>query len=143
VAAAADQIASHLTASVQQGLTTGGTDDLGVRTWQGAAVEVELSLDPTRTVDLPHKTIEMPCTLHLAVARRDVPRGGQALDQVRSHRVAREGTPLQRWNLAGQEDLPDDVVQALALDTDPAVVAALGAGSRQRQLWRERSGDRD
>ena len=51
--------------------------------------------------------------------------------------MVREGSVPRRWYLAAQEDLPDDVVQALTLDEDPAVEAALEAGARQRRQWRE------
>lgn len=141
VTAAADQVASHLTVGGVEGLVGGEADELGVRSWRGSAVSVDLYFSPTKIVDFPGKEIEIPCCLQLALARQDVPSDRQPSDHERSRRLARSGTPMQRWYLAAQDDLPVDVVQALALDDEPSVVAALEAGARQREHWRKRVAD--
>ncbi|MBC3761824.1 hypothetical protein ACUN7V_17115 [Quadrisphaera oryzae] len=141
VAAAADQVASHLTAGGVEGLVGGGADELGVRSWRGSAVSVDLYFSPTKTVDFPGKKIEIPCCLQLAVARQDAPSDRQPSDHERARRAAQSGTRMQRWYLAAQDDLPADVVQALALDDEPAVVAALKASAGQRERWRKRVAD--
>jgi len=145
VAAAADEVASHLSGGGVDGLVGVDLDDLGARLWQAGAVSVELYFSPAKTVELPHKSIEVQCVLQLAASRLDAPSDWQPPDHERSRRVVREGSALRRWYLAAQEDLPDDVVQALALDEDPAVVAALEVSARQRGQWRERvaGGDED
>ncbi|NAZ80947.1 hypothetical protein GTR02_03845 [Kineococcus sp. R8] len=53
-----------------------------------------------------------------------------------ARRTARDGTPVARWYLAADPDLPDDVVAVLARDADPAVVAALAAAEPLRRLVR-------
>lgn len=46
-------------------------------------------------------------------------------DAERARRLAREGTAVERWYLAGQRVLPPDVVTALEDDDDPLVVSAV------------------
>ncbi|MBC3762016.1 hypothetical protein ACUN7V_12445 [Quadrisphaera oryzae] len=46
-------------------------------------------------------------------------------DPERARRLAREGTAVERWYLAGQRALPPDAVAALEEDDDPLVVSAV------------------
>lgn len=136
VAAAADEVASHLSGGWHRRTGRGRAGRLRRSALAGRSGQRGAVLHPTKTVQLPHKTIEVPCSLQLAASRPDAPSDWQPPDHERSRRVVREGSALRRWYLAAQEDLPDDVVQALALDEDPSVVAALEAGARQRGQWR-------
>ncbi|MEJ5914005.1 hypothetical protein [Pseudokineococcus sp. 1T1Z-3] len=76
-------------------------------------------------------------SLHLALERTDTPPEGRPHDPDRDLAVARTGSPVARWYLAGQDVLADDVVAQLAGDDDPAVRAALAAGAEERQITKE------
>ena len=136
VAEAAGRIAEHLSAPEGHGLVPGQPDP-DWRSWSAPAVAVTLYIFPTRTVGHPPHLIEMPGSLQLALERSDAPNEGLSSDPARARKVAREGSAMQRWYLAGEEDLPEDVVQVLAQDDDPEVVAALAVGARQRQAYRD------
>lgn len=89
--------------------------------WGGGQARVALNVDPERQLGRfrvrPH--------LHLQIERTDTPHEGLPADDERSRRVTREGTPIARWHLAAQQQLPIDVIDALTLDDDPAIVVAI------------------
>lgn len=101
--------------------------------WHAGAVTV--SYDVTPATPLGRDTV--PAVLHLDLARRDTPAEGVPLDVDRARRVALEGSAVERWYLAGHDDLPDDVVDTLSRDGDPAVTSALDAGAGQRRVFAE------
>ncbi len=74
----------------------------------------------------------VPALLVLDVQRADTPHEGLAADPERARRLAREGSAITRWYLAGEDHLPEDVVVLLAADEDPAVVAASEADEGRR-----------
>ncbi|MGQ7352971.1 GNAT family N-acetyltransferase [Quadrisphaera oryzae] len=107
--------------------------------WTTSDVEVSLNASSHPWAPPPEhlRALAAPCSLHLAVERRDAPRDGLPWDHERALRLARHGSRVERWYLAAQDDLTDDVVEVLGRDDDPAVVAALDDGARQRVVHRE------
>lgn len=89
--------------------------------WSGGEVVISLNAEPTRR----HEQYVVPATMQLAVERSDTPAEGLAPDPERARRIARTGSPLQRWHLAAERDLPEDVIELLRQDRDPAVAAAI------------------
>ncbi|MEJ5946347.1 hypothetical protein WDZ17_13700 [Pseudokineococcus basanitobsidens] len=67
----------------------------------------------------------------------DAPSEGRPADPARDLRVVREGSAIARWYLTGHDHLGDDVVDLLARDDDPVVVAALAARDKHRRFARE------
>ncbi|WP_432572622.1 hypothetical protein [Kineococcus sp. SYSU DK005] len=121
-----------------------GEPDADWSTWSGGEVVLMLNVTPQRQLDAPGKSGEpgryrLPALLHLALERADTPAQGLPFDLARAHRLARQGSAIARWYLAGEDLLPEDVVALLAADEDPAVVAALNANEEHRrseQQWR-------
>ncbi|MEH3078764.1 MAG: hypothetical protein PGN11_19230 [Quadrisphaera sp.] len=118
--------------------------------WTTADVEVSLHLSRFPSLHpLPDRleALAAPCSLQLAVERTDAPREGLPWDHERALCLARHGSPVERWYLAAQDDLTDDVVEVLQDDDDPVVVAALEDGAHQREVHREdeeeRRGERE
>ncbi|NAZ76067.1 hypothetical protein GTQ99_11685 [Kineococcus sp. T13] len=118
--------------SGQVGPAQAGDPDPDWVTWSGGEVVLSLNVSPRRSLG-GHV---VPAVLQLAAERADTPSEGLAPDPERARQLAREGSPIARWYLAGQDVLPDDVVAVLAADADPAVRAALAANEQQRQFTR-------
>ena len=78
----------------------------------------------------------VPALLILRIERADAPHHPLVPDSQRARRLARDGSAIVRWYLAGEDHLPDDVVALLAADEDAAVVAALNVNEAQRRLAR-------
>lgn len=91
--------------------------------WAGGEVVVSLNATSARK----HDQFVVGAMVQLAIERSDTPAEGLPPDPQRARRIARSGTPLQRWYLAGERDLPDDVVALLRDDEDPDVSAAMNA----------------
>ncbi|GAA4975542.1 hypothetical protein [Kineococcus glutinatus] len=121
-----------LIGSGQVGAVQPGCPDPDWSTWSGGDVVLSLNAGPQRRLG-KHR---LPALLHLAIERADTPSEGLSLDLQRAQRLAREGSPIDRWYLPGDDLLPDDVVALLAADPDPAVVAALYANAGQRRVAR-------
>ena len=113
----------------QAGPLQPGEPDPDWSTWTGADVVVFLNVTPQRELG----KYLIPAVLQLAPERADTPAEGLPPDPERARRLAREGSPLTRWYLAGHDHLPQDVVAPLAADADAAVIAALNANERQRR----------
>ena len=128
----ADALRALLT-SGQVGPVQPGEPDPDWSTWTGADVVISLNVTPQRELG---KHL-VPAVLQLALERADTPTEGLPPDPERTRRLAREGSPLTRWYLAGHDHLPEDVVALLAADADAAVVAALDANERQRRSARD------
>lgn len=102
---------------------------------QGAGRGVVVSLYTAGETSLgPHS---LPAHLHLSIARADTPSEGLPRDDDRSRRVLREGSVIDRWFLAGERELPDDVIAALEDDPDSRVRAAADS----ERWYRERTID--
>ncbi|MBF4463236.1 MULTISPECIES: hypothetical protein [unclassified Rathayibacter] len=104
-------------------------------TWHGGPARVSLNVRPAyqpgRIVEPPH--------LHFQIERLDTPSDGLPEDDEHDRLVARTGSSLARWHLAGKMRLPDDVVRALEKDDDPAIVAAVKGYEKFRNAdtkWR-------
>lgn len=91
--------------------------------WAGGEVVVSLNATPARQ----HAQFVVRAMLQLAIERNDTPAEGLPPDPDRVRRIALSGTPLQRWYLAAERDLPDDVIAMLRDDNDPDVSAAMNA----------------
>lgn len=75
-----------------------------------------------------------PPHLHFQIERLDTPAEGLPADPDRARRIATSGSPVARWYLAGEADLPEDVIDTLRHDSDPAVVAAIESGEKYRNM---------
>jgi hypothetical protein len=100
-----------------------GDPDPDWRSWAGDAVRVDL----TTTAEKDLGKVVVPAVLHLAVESADAPTDGVPPDVDAARRVAVDGSADARWTLAGEHELPDDVVSLLASTCDAAVLAALDA----------------
>lgn len=100
--------------------------------WDGGPARVSLNVVPAR--QLTH--VRVRPNLHFAIERLDTPPEGFPVDNDRARRIARSGSPVARWYLAGQPVLPDDVVEMLRNDEDPAVAAAVESGEELRNMHR-------
>ncbi|PPK92659.1 hypothetical protein CLV92_11388 [Kineococcus xinjiangensis] len=118
--------------SGQAGAVQPGAPDPDWSTWSGGDVVLSLNVTPQRQLG-KHR---LPALLQLAIERADTPSEGLTPDPQRARSLAREGSPITRWYLAGEDHLPDDVVALLGADEDAAVVAALDANEGQRRLAR-------
>lgn len=146
IACRIDESAGLEPAGVRPGWITGSLDEwrtadeddpsMDEASWVGGPVRISLFPQPGRR----RGRVQMPPDLQLAIERRDAPADGLPRDDDHSRRVAETGSPIARWHLAGDDALPDDVVDRLAGDDDPAVVAALAANARQRRHASERAG---
>ncbi|MDH6238388.1 hypothetical protein [Cryobacterium sp. CG_9.6] len=92
-------------------------------TWHGGEATVSINVQPAQQ---PGR-VRVPAHLQFAIERIDTPSEGLPRDDERALRVARTGSPVARWYLAGEDDLPDDIVELLRHDEDPAVSAAVDA----------------
>lgn len=130
------QLASSIIAFVESGqagpLLPGGRDP-DWRVWSSGKAVISMNVSPERRL----RTHLVPAVLHLALGRPDTPLEGLPADPRRARQLAREGSPVARWYLAGEDQLPDDVVALLATDHDPTVVVALNKNSQQRRDARE------
>jgi len=104
-------------------------------TWSDNRVVISMNVSPPRLLGARI----VPATLQLALERADTPSEGLPPEPERARRLARDGSPMVRWYLAGEDVLPDDVVAVLAADDDPAVRAALAANEQQRRFIRGES----
>ena len=128
-------LADALRASIdsgQVGAVQPGEADPDWSTWTGGHVVLMLNVTPQRQLG-KHR---LPALLQLAIERAGAPFARPALDLQRARRLARGGSPIARWYLAGEDRLPEDVVALLAVDEDAAVVAALDANEGQRRVAR-------
>ncbi|NIZ89868.1 hypothetical protein [Kineococcus rubinsiae] len=132
VARAVTRLGARLDAG-EAGLVPGGEPDAEWRRWSAGAALVLLQHARQRWWG----TRLAPAMLQLAVQPAGAEHEAPAPDPERARRVARAGSPVARWYLAGDATLPDDVVDLLAADDDPLVVAALTAGEGQRLIARE------
>ena len=137
---------AHLTRALHALLDSGGVEGLrvgavqpgeadpGWRTWSTGRPGEQVIL--LLHVGEQHRVNEhqVPALLILEVERADTPHEGLPPDPERARRLAREGSATTRWYLAGEDHLPEDVVDLLAADEDPAVVAALEANEGRRDL---------
>lgn len=99
--------------------------------WRGDGVVISLYLQP----DYRPGKVLAPANLHLAIERADTPPEGLPRDDERARRVARDGSVVERWFLAGEHELPDDVIAALESDPDSRVRAA----AESERWYRERT----
>lgn len=99
--------------------------------WHGRGVVVSLYVRP----DYQPGRVLAPSNLHLAIERADTPADGLPRDDERSRRVVREGSVVDRWYLAGEHELPDDVITALENDADSRVRAAAESGRWLRERF--------
>lgn len=95
-------------------------DEIDWLVWEGPVVVVSLFT----AGETPAGPGTLPSHLHLAIERADTPPEGLPRDDERARRVLREGSVVDRWYLAGEHDLPQDVIEALENDPDPRVRAA-------------------
>lgn len=95
-------------------------DDLDWLMWEAEDVMVSLFT----AGETPAGPGTLPPHLHLAIGRADTPSEGLPRDDERARRVVREGSVVDRWYLAGERELPEDVIEALENDPDPRVRAA-------------------
>ena len=98
--------------------------------WFAGGVEISVSLSHQKWIG-PHR---VPVMMQLALERADAPPEGYAPDPQCARRRATEGSAIARWYLAGEDTLPDDVVEPLAADDDPSVVTALQMNEGQRRI---------
>lgn len=98
--------------------------------WFAGDIEISVSLSRQKWLG-PHR---VPAMMQLAVERADAPPEGLAPDPECARRRATEGSSTARWYLAGEDILPDDVVELLAADDDPSVVVALQLNEEQRRI---------
>ncbi|MBC3761823.1 hypothetical protein ACUN7V_17120 [Quadrisphaera oryzae] len=70
-------------------------------------------------------------TLWLRLSRPDVTDTEE--DPERARHLARNGSSVERWHVAAQAPLPNDVVALLESDEDPTVVRAVRAGADRRK----------
>lgn len=96
--------------------------------WDGGPARISLSVQPAYQPDR-HR---VPPHLHFQIGRLDTPPEGLPADPDRARRIVDSGSPVARWYLAGESELPVDVIDALRRDSDPAVVAALESGATYR-----------
>lgn len=99
-------------------------------TWDGRLARVSLNVTPARQA----RRVRVLPNLHFQIERIDTPSEGLPVDNDRARRIARSGSPVARWYLAGQPVLPDDVVKMLRRDDDSAVVAAVEGGEARREM---------
>ncbi|KTS55774.1 hypothetical protein NS206_14860 [Microbacterium testaceum] len=99
--------------------------------WRGGGVIISLYLQP----DYRPGKILAPANLHIGVDRADTPPEGLFRDDERARRVVRDGSVVDRWFLAGEHDLPDDVIAALENDPDSRVRVA----AESERWYRERT----
>jgi len=98
--------------------------------WFAGGVEFSVNLSPESW----HGAHRIPAMMQLAVERADAPAEGLAPDPQCARRRAAEGSAIARWYLAGEDTLPDDVVEMLAADDDPSVVTAVQMNEGQRRI---------
>jgi len=98
--------------------------------WFAGDVEISVSLSPQSW----HGAHRIPAMMQLAVERADAPPEGLAPDPQSARRTATEGSAIARWYLAGEDTLPDEVVEMLAADDDPSVVTAVQMNEEQRRI---------
>lgn len=99
--------------------------------WRGGGVVIRLYLQP----DYRPGTVLAPANLHIGIDRADAPPEGLPRDDERARLVARDGSVIDRWYLAGEHELPADVIAALESDTDSRVRAA----AESERWYRERT----
>jgi hypothetical protein len=99
--------------------------------WHGRGVVVSLYVRP----DYQPGKMLAPSNLHLGIEREDTPADGLPRDDARARRLLRDGSVIDRWYLAGQHELPDDVIAALEDDPDSRVRAA----AESERWYRERT----
>lgn len=98
--------------------------------WDGGPARISLNVRPAHQLG----RIRVAPHLHFQIERLDTPSEGLPPDHDRARRITRSGSSLARWYLAGEADLPEDVVNALSRDGDPTVVAAVEAGDKIRSM---------
>ncbi len=128
---AADRLRDQLDRGVA-GPVTRQADDDDWNFWTGGDVTISLNASSRRQ----RGAVVVRAMLQLAIELTKTPHEGLSVDPERSRRIALTGTPLQRWYLAADRDLPDDVRAILRNDPDPQVSAAMDA-MKERQNPRE------
>ena len=98
--------------------------------WTSGDIEISVNLSHQKWIG-PHR---VPAMMQLAVERADAPPEGFAPDPQSARRRATEGSAIARWYLAGEDNLPDDVLELLAADDDTSVVTALQMNEEQRRI---------
>jgi hypothetical protein len=98
--------------------------------WKGGPARISLNVQPAYQPG-PHR---VPPMLHFQIERLDTPPEGLPADPDRARHVARSGSSVARWYLAGGNNVPQDVVDTLRRDEDPAVVAAVESGEKLRNM---------
>lgn len=98
--------------------------------WDGGPARMSLIVQPAYQPGR-HRS---PPHLHFQIERLDTPAEGLPADPDRARRIATSGSPVARWYLAGEADLPEDVIDTLRHDSDPAVVAAIESGEKYRNM---------
>ncbi|GAB3216291.1 hypothetical protein GCM10027586_07960 [Kineococcus gypseus] len=126
----------HLTAALHALIESGrvgamraGRAQHGWSTWSNARVRLSLYEGEEQRVN----THLVPGLVQLHIQRVDSPVHKPALDPQLARRLARDGSALTRWYLAGEDELPEDVVAVLAADREASVVAALDANAGRRE----------
>lgn len=100
--------------------------------WNGRHAALSLNVRPVDRAD-PHP---LPVYLNLRIERTDVLPASTGLMSVDAGLVAREGSDLARWYLAGDPSLSPVLLNLLRRDPDAAVAAAARAEVRRRQSSR-------
>jgi hypothetical protein len=112
--------------------------------WEGGPARISLIVQPAHQPGR-HRA---PPHLHFQIERLDTPSEGLLADPDRARHIATSGSAVARWYLAGETDLPEDVIDVLHRDPDPAVVAAVVSGKKfwtmhaaaqEHTRWREGS----
>lgn len=98
--------------------------------WDGGPARISLNVQPAYQPGR-HRS---PPHLHFQIERLDTPPEGLPADPERARRIIGSGSPMARWYLAGEVDLPEDVIDALRHDMDAAVVAAVESGEKFRTM---------
>lgn len=96
--------------------------------WNGRHAALSLNVRPVDLAD-PHP---LPANLHLRIEQADKSTASSAR-ATDAGLVAREGSELARWYLAGDPDLSPVLLNLLSKDPDAAVAAAARAEARRRQ----------
>lgn len=99
--------------------------------WDGGPARFSLNVRPSYQ---PGRVRDPP-NLHFQIERIDTPPEGLPVDVKRARRIAQSGSPTARWYLAGELELPEDVIDALRQDREVAVVAAIEAGEEMRRAY--------
>lgn len=98
--------------------------------WDGGPARISLNVRPAHQPGRHYS----PPHLHFQIGRLDTPSEGLPADPERARHTVNSGSTVARWYLAGEVDLPEDIVNILRRDPDAAVVAAVESGQKFRTM---------